>query len=628
MRSSIDFVSLSHSSFLICRAIRRIATCYSHLFRVSAATVLVFVSSAAHSQVSNQVGLWFKPSEPGWGVSMQQQGIRTFAVWFTYDQDRKPTWYSLNCTLVKTLCHGDLYSGRGLPFSKITGGADAANIKSGVGTLRLQNNAKQIDLSYTVGSVTQTKTGLEPLIFAPEVDVPVCNLQSGGRSAEKNYTDMWWGGSENAGWGLQISHQGSRVFFGWYTYNDQGAATWNTGSGLVDANNPNRFSGELFQIPVGVAFSGLFTNTQPSTISLGNFTLDFSSGEAGTFTYTLSSYGVANRSLPLMRFAIAGGTTNLCVTRAGPPTLLAQGDITPNGLAPTCTTNTPITLDYVAGAGPAQKLDLYLPRANATPSAPYPLVIWIHGGGWILGDKADVGSVKRLVCRGYAVASINYRLSGGAKFPAQIFDIKTAIRFLRANASGYNLDANRFAAFGSSAGGHLASLAATSGDVPDLEGVGQGNGAVSSRVQAAVAWFGPSDFAQMDAQARAQGCSPGAANHGSSGSPESNLIACTVDDPACATAVERANPAAYVNASAPPMLLMHGSRDCTVPNAQSAIVKQAMDGAGRCAVKRNVLGAGHGGPAWDSVAVQDAVASFLDAVLSPSVPFACTDATR
>jgi acetyl esterase/lipase len=293
-----------------------------------------------------------------------------------------------------------------------------------------------------------------------------------------------------------------------------------------------------------------------------------------------------------------------------------DGDITPGAPAPLCTSSDPLTLAYVAAGSGAQSLDLYLP---ASTTKAHPTVIWIHSGGWYMGDKTDVASARRLVCKGYAVASINYRLSGDAKFPAQIHDVKAAIRFLRANASAYNLDVNRFASFGSSAGGHLSSLVGTIGNTANLEDLTQGNANFSSNVRAAIAWFGPSDFAQMDAQTLAQGCSASAATHGGRDSNESNLLGCTVSDPACAAKITSANPATYVNATSAPMLFMHGTRDCFVPVEQSSLMKSAMEAKRRPASKRLVVDAEHGGAAWETVPVQDVVAAYLDFILKRSV---------
>src|SRR5882724_12604171 len=135
-------------------------------------------------------------------------------------------------------------------------------------------------------------------------------------------------------------------------------------------------------------------------------------------------------------------------------------------------------------------LDLYLRDASTEPA---PVVVWIHGGGWSAGDKFPTPAA-RLVAAGYAVASIEYRLTGEAKFPAQIHDCKAAIRWLRASARKYNLDAAHIGVWGHSSGGHLVSLLGTSGDVKELEGA-EGNTDQSSRVQAVCDFCGPSDFA-------------------------------------------------------------------------------------------------------------------------------------
>jgi len=282
-------------------------------------------------------------------------------------------------------------------------------------------------------------------------------------------------------------------------------------------------------------------------------------------------------------------------------------------LAPECTVSEPTTLAYASGD--SHQLDLYRP---ASASGYVPTVIWIHGGGWMMGSRIPTEQVLRLVCRGYAVASIDYRLSDTAKFPAQIHDVKAAIRFLRANAAQYKLDPNRFASFGSSAGGHLATLAATSIGVTALEDLSQGNRTTSSAVQAAVDWYGPMDFARMDTQVLAQpGCTADDANHSRASSAESLFLGCTVGDAACAAAVKSANPVTYVSASTPPLFVLHGTADCTVPVAQSDLLKTAMARAGRCAVRRNLIGADHGGDAWETAPPQDALAGFLDAVLKP-----------
>jgi acetyl esterase/lipase len=335
------------------------------------------------------------------------------------------------------------------------------------------------------------------------------------------------------------------------------------------------------------------------------------SGLAGIFSCSMQKLH-ALASIKIVMAILA----SLLVPSLAHPQTFPDGDITPGDPAPVCSSSAPLTFTYVPFGSSAQTLDLYLP---ASGTGPFPTVIWIHSGGWFMGDKTDVASAKRLVCKGYAVASVNYRLSGDAKFPAQIHDVKAAIRFLRANAPVYDLDVNRFASFGSSAGGHLSSLAGSIGNAVGLEDLAQGNASFSSSVRAAIAWFGPSDFAQMDAQTLAQGCSASAASHGSSGSNESRLLGCTVSDPACAASVTSANPTTYINATTPPMLFMHGTQDCFVPIGQSSLMKTAMDAKGRPATKRMVIGADHGGAAWETSPVQDAVLAFLDFIFKRAV---------
>ena len=156
---------------------------------------------------------------------------------------------------------------------------------------------------------------------------------------------------------------------------------------------------------------------------------------------------------------------------------------------------TPTYPDLVyATVSPAEKLDLYIPT---TGNGPFPVVVMVHGGGFMMGDKADgagLAGVDQLLAAGYAVASINYRLSGEAKYPAQINDAKAAVRFLRANAAKYNLNPDKFGAWGASAGGNLVSLLGTTCGVTELEGADLGNADQSSCVQAVVDWFGPIDF--------------------------------------------------------------------------------------------------------------------------------------
>jgi acetyl esterase/lipase len=238
-------------------------------------------------------------------------------------------------------------------------------------------------------------------------------------------------------------------------------------------------------------------------------------------------------------------------------------------------------IPYVTNGHERQKLDLYLPQSDK----PLPLIIWIHGGAWRAGSK-DFGVPLDYLADGYAVASINYRLSQHAIFPAQIQDCKAAVRWLRANAQNYNLDPNHFAAWGPSAGGHLVALLGTTGDINEFD-VGE-NLSVSSRVQAVVDYFGPTDFLQMEAHRL-----PNGMVHDSPDSPESKLIGGNVQDNP--DKVARANPITYITSDDPPFLIVHGDTDPLVPHHQSELLEAALKNANVPVTFYTVKGGGHGG---------------------------------
>jgi acetyl esterase/lipase len=265
-------------------------------------------------------------------------------------------------------------------------------------------------------------------------------------------------------------------------------------------------------------------------------------------------------------------------------------------------------IEYARFGNESLKLDLYLPEGVG----PFPLIIWVHGGGWSSGDKAlsPSGAQVRQTTRGYAVASINYRLSQQAQFPAQVEDCKAAVRWLRAHAAQYDLDPARIAAWGASAGGHLVALMGTSGDVAELEG--EGNLDYSSRVQAVVDWFGPTDLLKMSADSLPFPCN--ILDHDSPFSPESRLIGCAIQT--CRDKTERANPIKYVSADDPPFLIMHGTDDCLVGPPQSRRLGDALAAAGPEVSLKFIEGAGHGGSEFDNVENRDLVEDFLDRHLS------------
>jgi acetyl esterase/lipase len=266
-------------------------------------------------------------------------------------------------------------------------------------------------------------------------------------------------------------------------------------------------------------------------------------------------------------------------------------------------------LTYATVDGKTLLLDLYLPPA---PAGLRPLIVWVHGGGWRSGSKENPRLALAMVSRGYAVASINYRLSHEATFPAQMQDVKAAIRWLRANASVYGLDPNRIGAWGSSAGGHLVALLGTSGGVA-LFDQGGGNYDQSSRVQAVVDFYGPIDFLQMDPM-----LGPGSRWHSAPGSPESLLLGAPVlENPDKAAA---ASPLSYITPDDPPFLIVHGKQDRTVPYQQSVLFRDALRRAGVEATLILLPEAQHGGAAFNGPELLDQVADFFDRHLRQAQP--------
>ena len=265
-----------------------------------------------------------------------------------------------------------------------------------------------------------------------------------------------------------------------------------------------------------------------------------------------------------------------------------------------------------ANVSPAEKLDIYLPDEGA---GVFPVIISVHGGAFMFGDKAD-GQLRPMlegVKRGYAVVSVNYRMSGEALFPANIHDIKAAIRWVKANAVRYHMDAGRLALWGGSAGGNLASLAGTSGGVKELEDPSLGNAAYSSNVQAVVDWFGPTDFLLMDPQLKETG--NGTPNHSEANSPESKVLGQKITE--IPEKVKLANPETYITKDDPPFFIEHGSKDNTVPVQQSEnFYEKLVAVLGEQKVTLIVLeGAGHGGPQFETKGNLEKVFVFLDRIL-------------
>jgi acetyl esterase/lipase len=260
-----------------------------------------------------------------------------------------------------------------------------------------------------------------------------------------------------------------------------------------------------------------------------------------------------------------------------------------------------------ATVSPTQRLDLFLPSDT---DGPVPVVVWIHGGGWERGDRRIHGAspAEGLLTRGFAVASISYRLSSEAVFPAQINDVKAAVRHLRAHATELGIDGSRIALWGESAGGHLAALAGTSAGVAAFDDPALGNPGVSSRVQAVVDFYGPASFPTFDRDSQAARCPRRISG---ADSTASRLLGAPVGTNTAAA--RRASPVTYVSPSAPPFFIQHGKADCMVPWTQSEELATAL----RAAIAPTQVdvqyfdGEEHGGASFTSPTNVDRVAAFL-----------------
>ena len=237
--------------------------------------------------------------------------------------------------------------------------------------------------------------------------------------------------------------------------------------------------------------------------------------------------------------------------------------------------HTGITYAATAGYRPLQ-LDLWVPESAAPP----PLVVWIHGGGWMMGDRRYLPETLRpnqvfdaLLDAGLAVATIDYRHALEAPFPAQLLDAKAAIRYLRAHADELAISTARIGVMGESAGGHLAALVGLTAHRADLEGA-HGVIGPSSAVDVVVDWYGPADFTTMPRMTPPPHIAAKleAAMHTP---PEDTLVA-GLDDAARADA----SPIVHVTPEAPPFLLVHGTTDWLVPYAQSEQLHAALTAAG------------------------------------------------
>ncbi|PID32131.1 hypothetical protein CR970_02180 [Candidatus Saccharibacteria bacterium] len=315
---------------------------------------------------------------------------------------------------------------------------------------------------------------------------------------------------------------------------------------------------------------------------------------------------VASSKLLLLAAAVVFGIIGVyIISRSNAATGVVAGPETQENIA-------------YANTHSAQKLDLMLPERTGTP---VPLVIDIHGGAFSGGDKSGESyNYDALLNEGWAVASLNYRLSGDAQFPAGGQDVKAAVRWLRANADTYGIDPDRFAAWGRSAGGYMVAMLGVTGDQPTVfDDDSLGNPNVSDAVQAVVGYYSPTNFATMDTQAR-QTCGSGNYQvHDADGSPESYWLRAPVQE---SPLTSKADLTSYVatNPKLPKFALYHGSWDCTVPPGQSQELADALTAAGNTPDLRIVDGFGHADDRFDRQMIEPGIELIKSAFAEVQTP--------
>lgn len=260
-----------------------------------------------------------------------------------------------------------------------------------------------------------------------------------------------------------------------------------------------------------------------------------------------------------------------------------------------------VDLTYAKVGDTELKLDFY-PGSGQKAA---PLIVWIHGGGWSGGSRKQAVPARRFqsLYPEYAVASIGYRLTREAIFPAQIEDCRKAVAWLRQNSEKLAVDPKRFAVWGSSAGGHLASMVGTINDWPSDQASIKGQ----CRVQAVVDYYGPTDLTALAKE-------KGFERHAQAGSAESRLLGGPVLElPAEAG---RANPITYISPDDPPFFIVHGASDPVVAPSQSQLLHNALKAKGVQSELTLIPGAGHGGPQFIESRLMDQVHQFLARALS------------
>ena len=264
-------------------------------------------------------------------------------------------------------------------------------------------------------------------------------------------------------------------------------------------------------------------------------------------------------------------------------------------------------IDYVGDANPRQTLDLYIPEAKTESS--YPVVLWIHGGAWRKGSKDRPGRALKAAGLNCAIVSINYRLTSEKSWPVQIHDCKAALRWVKANAKKYHLDAERIVVWGGSAGGHLVAFLGTTQNHPDLDGKLGSHTEQSTSVKGVINFFGPTDFLVMNHQGSSM-------DHNAASSPEGQLLGGEVSTLKARAKI--ASPFHQVSSDDAPILTVHGTKDPLVPYLQGKALDDKLDALKVPSVLLTVLDGGHGrgfGPSVDKAVINFLKHHFFDEAL-------------
>jgi acetyl esterase/lipase len=273
-------------------------------------------------------------------------------------------------------------------------------------------------------------------------------------------------------------------------------------------------------------------------------------------------------------------------------------------------------VDYVGNGNSKQMLDIYIPSGVTTATA---TIVHIHGGAFLMGSKgvSEQASFQTFYNNGYICVDINYRYSSDSIWPAQIYDCKAAIRYLKTNADLYHIDTCKIGVIGESAGGYLVSMLGTTAEVSQLEGLHLGSVNATSRVHAVVDLFGPINFLTMDSEAATIGFT---INTNASSSPESKLMGAAVQTiPAL---VAQANPTTYITADDAAFFISAGSVDQNIPYSQGQNFCNALIpviGSEHASFEL-IAGAGHGGSTWHSTTQDAKYLTFFNSNLTGCIP--------